>query len=210
MWAVGAFRTNLDSEVLIVRSHRRNFAALAVAALATCGLTVVAQAPPAQSYNVCSDDNACVHEKMSAIALGLLDPGSEAGLYAQDIWDGAGHEDGVGNPPQVDDHIFGYPYLPILKEAVITMPHFWDADSGDETKTTYGDFEEPLPIETLKDMWEELDILDLIDLDIFDTSFIETANALAEVPPVLGRLRSGRTRTATSTRPMSTWATSCT
>ena len=160
-----------------MRSHRRNFAALAVAALATCGLTVVAQAPPAQSYNVCSDDNACVHEKMSAIALGLLDPGSEAGLYAQDIWDGAGHEDGVGNPPQVDDHIFGYPYLPILKEAVITMPHFWDADSGDETKTTYGDFEEPLPIETLKDMWEELDILDLIDLDIFDTSFIETPNA---------------------------------
>ena len=65
---VRAGRSLLDGglQVLIVRSHSRKFAAIAVAALATCGLTVVqtAQAPPAEAYNVCSDKEACVHEKM--------------------------------------------------------------------------------------------------------------------------------------------------
>jgi hypothetical protein len=155
-------------------NRTRKLAALAIAALATSGLTVLQTAQPAAAYNVCSDANACVHEKMSAFALDLIPPGSEAAQFAQDIWNGAGHEDGVGDP---SDHIYGYPFLPLLNEAVITMPHFWDSDAGDETKSTYGDFEEPLPIETLKDMWEALDVLDLIDIDIFDTTFIETENA---------------------------------
>jgi len=148
--------------------------ALAVAVVVTSGLTAV-PAPPARAYNVCSDDNACVHEKMSALALGLLAPGSEAGLYAQDIWNGAGHEDGVGDP---SDHIYGYPFLPLLNEAVITMPHFWDADAGDDTPSTYGDFEDPIPVSLVADMWDALDILDLFEIGDIDTSFISTENAL--------------------------------
>ena len=159
-----------------MRNPRGKIAALAVAALMAFGLTAV-QPPPAQAYNVCSDDQACVHEKMSALALGLLAPGSEAALYAQDIWDGAGHEDGVGDPPEVDDHIYGYPYLPILKEAVITMPHFWDSDVRDDAPSTYGDFEDPIPVQVVEDMWNALDILDLFEIGDIDTSFIVTPNA---------------------------------
>src|SRR4029079_17926028 len=140
-----------------MRRPRSRIVAVTVAAAMAFGLTGV-QAPPASAYNVCADANACVHEKMSAMALGLIAPGSEAALYAQDIWDGAGHEDGVGNPPEVDDHIYGYPYLPLLKEAVITMPHFWDADAGDNAPSTYGEFNPPAVVSVIEDM---LDILDL-------------------------------------------------
>jgi hypothetical protein len=160
-----------------MRDPRGKIAALAVAAVMAFGLTVV-QPPPAQAYNVCSDDQACVHEKMSALALGLLDPGSEAGLFAQDIWDGAGHEDGVGNPPEVDDHIYGYPYLPLLKEAVITMPHFWDSDVKDDAPSTYGAFNPPAEVSVIEDMLDILDLLDLFDPDDFDIALITTQNAL--------------------------------
>src|SRR5688572_29143882 len=114
---VGACRNDRDPGCLMLRSRRSMFAAFVASALVACGLAAVQSAPPAQAYNVCSDDEACVHEKMSAIATALLAPGSEAAQYAQDIWNGAGHEDGVGNPPDVDYHIYGYPYLPVLKEA---------------------------------------------------------------------------------------------
>ena len=158
-----------------MRSSRSKIAAVAVAALVASGGIVALQAPPAQAYNVCSDAQACVHEKMSALALGLLDPGSEAALFAQNIWDGAGHEDGVGDP---SDHIYGYPFLPLLNEAVITMPHFWDSDVNDDTPSTYGDFEDPIPVQVVEDMWNALDILDLFEIGDIDTSFISTENAL--------------------------------
>ena len=51
----------------------------------------------------------------------------------------------------------GIPNHLILAEAIITMTHFWDADPGDDTPSTYGDFEGPV--------------------DIIDTSFIVTENA---------------------------------
>lgn len=154
----------------MLRNHRSRFAALAAAALATCGLATV-EVPPAQAYNVCSDPGApCTHEKMGAYGLGLLAPGSEAPLFLQDIWDGAGHED-------VYDHIYGYPYLPILKEAILTMTHFWDADAGDETPMTYGDFEDPIPVSTIEDVWDALNLLDFFDIGDIDTSFIQTPNA---------------------------------
>ena len=159
----------------MMRSSRSKIAAVAVAALVASGGIVALQAPPAQAYNVCSDAQACVHEKMSALALGLLDPGSEAALFAQNIWDGAGHEDGVGDP---SDHIYGYPFLPLLNEAVITMPHFWDSDINDDTPSTYGDFEDPIPVQVVEDMWNALDILDLFEIGDIDTSFISTENAL--------------------------------
>jgi hypothetical protein len=71
------------------------------------------------------------------------------------------------------DHVYGYPWLPILGPAVITMPHFWDADPGDATPSTYGDtFEEDL----VKSVLDGLGILDLFNL--LDTTFISTENAL--------------------------------
>lgn len=152
------------------RTTRNKLAVLLAAVLTVWGLAAL-QTPPAQAYNVCSDPGApCTHEKMSSIALGLLGPGDEAQLYAQDIWNGAGHED-------VFDHIYGYPYLPILKEAILTMTHFWDADAGDNTPMTYGDFEDPIPVSTLEDVWNALDILDFFDIGDIDTSFIQTPNA---------------------------------
>jgi hypothetical protein len=154
----------------MLRTHRSKLAALVVTVLAMCGLAVV-EVPPAHAYNVCSDPGApCTHEKMGAYGIGLLAPGSEAALFLQDIWDGAGHED-------VYDHIYGYPYLPILKEAVLTMTHFWDSDAGDETPMTYGDFEDPIPVSIVEDVWDALDILDLFDIGDIDTSFIQTPNA---------------------------------
>ena len=52
----------------------------------------------------------------------------------------------------------GIPNHAILGAAIITMTHFWDADPGDNTPSTYGDFEGPV--------------------DLIDTSFIVTENAL--------------------------------
>jgi uncharacterized repeat protein (TIGR01451 family) len=135
----------------VLRALNRRLAVALAGVLAVSGL-VALEAPTADAYNVCSDPGApCTHERMSAYGIALLAPGSEAAIFAQDIWDGAGHED-------VFDHIYGIPFHEILEAAIITMTHFWDADPGDDTPSTYGDFEEPVVI--------------------VDTSFIETENAL--------------------------------
>ena len=123
--------------------------ALAVGSLAAFE---VLGAPPAEAYNVCSDPGApCTHEEMAGFGLDLLAPGSEALGFRDQIRAGAGDED-------VFDHIYGYPNHLILGAAIITMTHFWDADPGDLTPSTYGNFEGPV--------------------DIVDTSFIVTENAL--------------------------------
>ena len=116
-------------------------------------ICLLAFGDPTAAYNVCADDNACTHEKMVGYALDLLNlgPGSEAEIFRETMKAGAGDED-------VFDHIYGYPNHLILAEAIITMTHFWDADPGDNTPSTYGDFEGPV--------------------DIIDTSFIVTENAL--------------------------------
>lgn len=121
-------------------------AALVLSCLAIPGDQVV------QAYNVCSDDGApCSHEDMASFALDLLPDGFEAKGFEERIRAGAGDED-------VFDHIYGFPNHAILAEAIITMTHFWDADAGDGTPSTYGDFEGPV--------------------DLVDTSFIVTENAL--------------------------------
>lgn len=141
------------------RRISRKFAALTALATALFGLAVIASAPPAQAYNVCTDDGQpCTHEHMSLYGLQVLDDAdAEAWDYSSDIWTGAGHEDG-DMPGDVDDHIYGIPYHLILGPAIVTMTHFWDADPGDNTPSTYGNFEGPV--------------------DIVDTSFIVTENAL--------------------------------
>jgi hypothetical protein len=178
MWAARPAIPTRTLEFAMIRTTKRKLAAALAGVMPAIALTVVLQPPPAQAYNVCSDDEACVHEKMSALALGLLDPGSEAAVYAQDIWNGAGHEDGVGSPENVDDHIYGYPMLPVLNEAVITMPHFWDADAGDAAPSTYGEFNPPVPVSIVADMLDQLDLLDLFDPDVLSFSLITTENAL--------------------------------
>ena len=133
---------------------KRSLAALAAGALVVSGLAALqtVAAPAAQAYNVCSDPGApCTHEDMAGFGLDLLPPGSEALGFRTDLRAGAGDED-------VFDHIYGYPDHLILDAAIITMTHFWDADPGDLTPSTYGDFEGPV--------------------DIVDTSFIVTENAL--------------------------------
>ena len=90
------------------------------------------------AYNVCSDDGApCTHEQMATFALDLIPEGAEARSFESALRDGAGDED-------VFDHIYGYPDHLILAEAIITMTHFWDADPGDNTPSTYGAFEDPV------------------------------------------------------------------
>ena len=134
----GAVKSRLSSVLAV---------ALVMSCLAIAGDRVAA-------YNVCSDDGSpCTHEDMASFALDLLPDGFEAKLPAFEdrIRAGAGDED-------VTDHIYGFPNHAILAEAIITMTHFWDADAGDNTPSTYGDFEGPV--------------------DIIDTSFIETENAL--------------------------------
>jgi len=108
--------------------------------LALCCLGVLGDRVAA--YNVCSDDGApCTHEDMASFALKLLPDGSEAKAFEDQIRSGAGDED-------VFDHIYGIPNHLILAEAIITMTHFWDADAGDDTPSTYGDFEDPIGLDT--------------------------------------------------------------
>src|SRR5688572_10504444 len=130
------------------RLKRKSAGALASALL----ISLVAFGDSTAAYNVCDDDNACTHEKMVGYALDLLEVGE--GVVPQEFRDkivaGAGHED-------IFDHIYGVPYHLILEAAIITMSHFWDADPGDDTPSTYGNFEGPV--------------------DIIDTSFIVTENA---------------------------------
>ncbi|MEO5741494.1 MAG: hypothetical protein ABIS29_12960, partial [Vicinamibacterales bacterium] len=114
-------------------------------------ICLVAFGDPTAAYNVCSDDGEpCTHEQMASFGLQLLPEGSEAKQFEVDLRAGAGDED-------VFDHIYGIPNHLILAEAIITMAHFWDADAGDDTPSTYGNFEGPV--------------------DIIDTSFIVTENA---------------------------------
>ena len=133
-------------------------AAFTTLTMAALGLVVIGASPPAAAYNVCTDDNSCTHEIMAGYGLETLnDLGNEAWDFEAQIKLGAGHEDGDMDGP-VDDHIYGIPYHLLLKAAIITMTHFWDADPGDLTPSTYGNFEGPV--------------------DIVDTSFIVTENAL--------------------------------
>jgi hypothetical protein len=98
----------------VLRALNRRLAVALAGVLAVSGL-VALEAPTADAYNVCSDPGApCTHERMSAYGIALLAPGSEAAIFAQDIWDGAGHED-------VFDHIYGIPFHEILEAAIITM-----------------------------------------------------------------------------------------
>jgi len=125
---------------------------LTIAGLVLLLVPVTFAASPAAAYNVCSDPGApCTHEEMVTHALELLPPGTEAAAFESQLRAGAGDED-------VFDHIYGYPNHAILGAAIITMTHFWDADPGDLTPSTYGNFEGPV--------------------DIVDTSFIVTENAL--------------------------------
>ncbi|WP_448002736.1 PKD domain-containing protein [Agromyces bauzanensis] len=133
---------------------RRVTAVVAAGGLVVGGIAAldIAGAPPAEAYNVCSDpDSPCTHEEMASFGLDLLPEGSEAKGFETQLRAGAGDED-------VFDHIYGYPNHEILGAAIITMTHFWDADPGDLTPSTYGDFEGPV--------------------DLIDTSFIVTENAL--------------------------------
>jgi hypothetical protein len=115
-------------------------------------ICLVVLGDPTAAYNVCSDPGSpCTHEDMAGFGLDLLAPGSEAEQFRHKLREGAGDED-------VFDHIYGFPNHLILGAAIITMTHFWDADPGDDTPSTYGDFEGPV--------------------DIVDTSFIVTENAL--------------------------------
>ena len=120
------------------------------AALVICCVVLVGE-KIVEAYNVCSDPGApCTHERMAAMALDFLPLGAEARGFQAKLEEGAGHED-------VFDHIYGIPFHAILEAAIITMTHFWDADAGDNTPSTYGNFEGPI--------------------DIVDTSFIVTENA---------------------------------
>jgi hypothetical protein len=135
---------------MLGRMRRRSAVALA-GVLAVCCLEAL-EAPTAEAYNVCSDPgHPCTHEWMSEHALQLLAPGAEAANHFLRLKAGAGHEDEY-------DHIYGYPDHALLGMAIPTMPHFWDADHGDHKASTYGDFEGPV--------------------DVIDTSFIVTENAL--------------------------------
>jgi hypothetical protein len=138
----------------VLGSMKRRPAVVLAGVLAVCWFAALEaiESPTAEAYNVCSDPGApCTHEEMAGFGLDLLDPGSEAADYRQQLRNGAGDED-------VRDHVYGYPNHAILGAAIITMTHFWDADPGDGTPSTYGNFEGPV--------------------DIVDTSFIVTENAL--------------------------------
>jgi hypothetical protein len=131
-------------------SKTRLTGALGVAALFWCLTTIGDQVVLA--YNVCSDPGApCTHERMAEFALDLIPLSAEAQQFKTQLKAGAGDED-------VFDHIYGIPNHELLAEAIITMTHFWDADAGDDTPSTYGNFEGPV--------------------DLIDTSFIVTENAL--------------------------------
>jgi hypothetical protein len=136
---------------------KRRLAVVLAGVLTMCSLGALGGvAPTADAYNVCSDPGApCTHERMAEMGLDLIDATAEARMpaFKAQIRAGAGHEDEF-------DHIYGYPNHAILGAAIITMTHFWDADPGDNTPSTYGEFEEPV-----------------VDLGI-DTSFIVTENAL--------------------------------
>jgi len=152
----------------MLRRTKRTLAGALAGVLPIFALAVI-EAPTAEAYNVCSDpDQPCTHEWMSTYGISLLGGGHEAALYSQQLWDGAGHED-------VFDHVYGIPFHEILEAAVVTMTHFWDADAGDNTPSTYGDFDEPPPVSVVADL---VDFLDLPGSDAFDTSFITTENAL--------------------------------
>ena len=133
-------------------SKTKNRLALALAGtLGVFGLAAI-QPPPAAAYNVCSDPgDPCTHERMAEYGLDLLPASAEARAFQDQIKKGAGHEDEF-------DHVYGIPNHLIWGAALITMTHFWDADPGDLTPSTYGSFEEPV--------------------HIVDTSFIVTENAL--------------------------------
>lgn len=89
------------------------------------------------AYDVCSDDNACIHEYMAEQARDLL---SNLGLFSNSeivrsfnyIRTGTTHED-------EKDHIFSASWL---AKSLVTITHFWDADGGpnDPVENLIGSF----------------------------------------------------------------------
>ena len=75
---------------------------------------------PAAAYDVCADDNACIHEYMAEQALELYTNNEIDAYFNSDIRVGTGHEDEA-------DHIYS---LSWFAHALVTITHFWDSDNG--------------------------------------------------------------------------------
>ena len=97
--------------------------------LALVGIVLVA---PVRAYDVCSDDNACIHEYMADQARELYTNSEIDSFFDSDIKVGTGHEDEL-------DHIYS---LSWLEGALVTITHFWDADNGpdDPVVNSIGEF----------------------------------------------------------------------
>ncbi|MCA1671183.1 MAG: hypothetical protein LC799_02890, partial [Actinobacteria bacterium] len=68
--------------------------------------------------------------------------------YFDDIWAGAGHEDTF-------DHVYGHEMDGVLKEAWVTITHFWDADRGENDRVEYagGLLDYPNAWQKAKSLW---------------------------------------------------------
>ena len=112
---------------------------------------VLPQAAPA--YNVCHDEGEpCIHETMVGHAMNVLKrrPGgpTESDNHIADLKGGAGDED-------VRDHVYGHEDAGLLKDAFITITHFWDADRGpdDRVEIAGGLLDYPNAWQKAKSLW---------------------------------------------------------
>ena len=114
------------------RANPRRRLLLTLMATASCAVAAAVLPPAASAYNVCHDEGEpCIHETMVGHAMNVLKerPGgpSESGNFIADLKAGAGDED-------VRDHVFGHEMAGVLKDAFITITHFWDADRGPDDR----------------------------------------------------------------------------
>jgi len=102
----------------------------------------VFQPTPAVAYDVCDDDNSCVHEYIADQALTLY-TNPEIDAYYADLRDGVEHDD-------LKDHIYG---LSFAFGALVTITHFWDADAGpdDPVENVVGSF--PNAWQKVRSLW---------------------------------------------------------
>lgn len=126
---------------------------IAALALAAPAAAAVVLPPAAFAYNVCHDEGEpCIHETMVGHAMNVLKqrPGgpSESAGYIGDLKAGAGDED-------VRDHVFGHEDAGLLKDAFITITHFWDADRGpdDRVDIAGGIVDYPNAWQKAKSLW---------------------------------------------------------